>query len=139
MNMDQLDIIHDLLAWLAHQMMEMNCLLSEEANGFLLYFEREIGIAVEELSSRTTITEYHYHPFEDILAVLTISANRRRLRGFNPRSRGDVEKLEQEFTASVDVLRPLKERIQATDRLIDAVVYRLYGLSEDEVRMVEAR
>lgn len=138
MKKEQLDIVHDLLAWLANQMMEANSLLRKEADGFLRHMEREIGIAVEELSSRTTLTKYHYHSFEDILAVLTTPANRRRLRGFNPRSRGDVERLEQEFTASVDVLRPLKERIQATDRLIDAAVYRLYGLSEDEVRMVES-
>ena len=31
----------------------------------------------------------------------------------------------------------VEQRIEATDREIDALVYRLYGLSDDEVRVVE--
>jgi hypothetical protein len=31
------------------------------------------------------------------------------------------------------------QRIRATDRLIDLVVYRLYGLTEEEVAVVEGR
>jgi hypothetical protein len=34
-------------------------------------------------------------------------------------------------------LLPLKARLAATDRLIDRVVYRLYGLTEEEVARVE--
>ena len=34
---------------------------------------------------------------------------------------------------------PLLERIEKTDRLIDAVVYRLYGLTEEEIGIVEGR
>jgi len=30
-----------------------------------------------------------------------------------------------------------RERIEKTDRLIDAVVYRLYGLTEEEIGIVE--
>jgi len=33
--------------------------------------------------------------------------------------------------------RQLVRRIAATDRLIDLVVYRLYGLTEEEVEVVE--
>jgi len=32
---------------------------------------------------------------------------------------------------------PLKARLAATDRLIDLIVYRLYGLTEEEVATVE--
>ena len=34
-------------------------------------------------------------------------------------------------------LRPLLDRIEKTDELIDDVVYRLYGLTEEEIRIVE--
>jgi len=34
-------------------------------------------------------------------------------------------------------LLPLRERIRQTDGLIDAVVYRLYGLTEEEIGIVE--
>jgi hypothetical protein len=34
-------------------------------------------------------------------------------------------------------LAPLRERIRQTDELIDATVYRLYGLTEEEIGIVE--
>jgi hypothetical protein len=37
----------------------------------------------------------------------------------------------------LEKLSPLLSRIRETDRLIDAVVYPLYGLSEAEVAIVE--
>ncbi len=43
----------------------------------------------------------------------------------------------QEFEGSLRKLRPLIERIERTDWLVDPVVYRLYGLSDEEVRVVE--
>ena len=33
---------------------------------------------------------------------------------------------------------PLKQRIAATDRLIDQIVYRLYGLTDEEIAIVES-
>jgi hypothetical protein len=33
----------------------------------------------------------------------------------------------------MSVLEPLKEKVQATDNLIDKIVYRLYGLTEEEI------
>ena len=36
-------------------------------------------------------------------------------------------------------LAPLRERIRQTDELIDAVVYRLYGLTEEEIAIVEGK
>lgn len=47
------------------------------------------------------------------------------------------ELLKDGFGKSVDKLQPLRERIERTDRLIDQVVYRLYGLNEEEIRVVE--
>jgi len=40
------------------------------------------------------------------------------------------EALRAEFEGSVSKLGPLREKIERTDRLIDAVVYRLYGLTK---------
>lgn len=36
-------------------------------------------------------------------------------------------------------LEPLRERIERTDRLIDDAVFRLYGLTEEEIGMVEGK
>ena len=40
---------------------------------------------------------------------------------------------------SLQRVLPLKERLARTDKLIDQVVYRLYGLTEEEIRVVERR
>ncbi len=37
----------------------------------------------------------------------------------------------------MDKLQPLMGRIEATDELIDQIVYRLYGLNEEEIKIVE--
>ena len=42
-----------------------------------------------------------------------------------------------EFERSLAKLRPSQERIRQTDELIDAVVYRLYALTEEEIGIVE--
>jgi hypothetical protein len=45
--------------------------------------------------------------------------------------------IEREFNESIAKLSPLKVEIAATDRLIDLIIYRLYGLTEEEIAIVE--
>ena len=45
----------------------------------------------------------------------------------------------QEYDESLQRVVPLKERLARTDKLIDHVVYRLYGLTEEEIRVVEEK
>ncbi len=45
----------------------------------------------------------------------------------------------QEYDESLHRVVPLKERLAKTDALIDAVVYRLCGLTEEEIRVVEGK
>jgi hypothetical protein len=42
-----------------------------------------------------------------------------------------------EFDASMAKLQPLRERIAATNELIDRIVYNLHGLTEEEIGIVE--
>lgn len=42
-------------------------------------------------------------------------------------------------TVALRVLRPLKERLAWTDWLIDQIVYKLYGLTEEEINVVEGK
>ncbi len=42
-----------------------------------------------------------------------------------------------EFNTSVGTLAPLLNKIRVTDELIDAIVYRLYGLTEEEIKIVK--
>ena len=69
--------------------------------------------------------------------VEILKKNKRRLSE-DPSRRKFQEALRREFDDSKEILSPLIARIEETDRLIDQVVYRLYGLTEEEIAIVEA-
>jgi type II restriction/modification system DNA methylase subunit YeeA len=46
-------------------------------------------------------------------------------------------RIKREFEDSMAKLKSLLARIEGTDRLIDQIVYRLYGLTEEEIAVVE--
>jgi hypothetical protein len=50
-----------------------------------------------------------------------------------------TEVKQAEYGVSLTKLLPLKQRLAATDRLIDRVVYRLYGLADEEIAVVEGK
>jgi len=131
---ERADVVHDVLAFLAEQMIEMNAAQHEETRGFLAWLERNTGAEVSDLANKTTLREYHEHDFGTVLDVLR--KNRRKLQ-VDPSRRGFQEALEREFEASVARIAPLKERLAWTDRLIDQTVYRLYGLTDAEIGIVE--
>ena len=66
-----------------------------------------------------------------------LDANRRQIERVDVLGREASERIRREYQASVGKLQPLLARIAATDRLIDLIVYRLYGLTEQEVAVVE--
>ena len=52
------DIVHDLLAFQAEEMIEMSKAKGEEIRGFLRWLEREIGIEIDTLKNKTAIQSY---------------------------------------------------------------------------------
>jgi len=130
------DVVHDFLAFLAEQMIEMNKQKNEEIKNFLKYLEREIGTEIETLKNKTAIKEYHNYDFNKLLEVLK---KNRKIISIDPSDRNIQECLEKEFNRSISVLEPLKAKIKQTDELIDEIVYRLYGLTEEEIEIVEGK
>ena len=128
------DVVHDLLAFLAEKMLEMNKQKQQEIKGFLGWLEGFVGAKVEDLTPKTKLQSYYEHDYESFLAVL--KKNGKKL-AIDPARREPAEALRAEFEGSLGKLGPLRERIRLTDDLIDAVVYRLYGLTEEEMRIVE--
>ena len=126
--------IHDLLAYLAKQMIEMKRKKNEEIKGFLKWFEREIGAEIVSLANKTAIKEYHETDFNHLLEVL--KKNRNKI-SINLSVRKTQELLENQFAKSMSILDPLKTKIKATDELIDEIVYRLYGLTEEEIKIIK--
>jgi hypothetical protein len=127
-------VVHDLLAFLAERMLEMNKQKQQEIKGFLGWLEGFVGAKVEDMTPKTKLQGYYEHDYESFLAVL--KKNGKKL-AIDPARREPGEALKAEFEGSVSKLGPLRERIRLTDELIDAVVYRLYGLTEEEIRIVE--
>ena len=130
------DVVHDLLAFLAERMLEMNKQKQQEIRGFLGWLEGYVGAKVEDLSPKTKVQSYYEHDYESLLAAL--KKNRKKL-AVDPARREPGETLRAEFEGSMKKLGPLRERIRQTDELIDAVVYRLYALTEEEIEIVEGR
>ena len=128
------DVVHDLLAFLAGRMIEMNNEKNEEIKGFLEWFEREIGAKIETLTNRTKLKRYYDLDFDELLDILKKNKKKIPVNLSNRELQGN---LKDEFEGSMRKLRPLIERIEKTDELIDQVVYRLYGLTEEEIRVVE--
>jgi len=133
---EQSDVVHDLLAFLAERMLEMNKQKQQEIKGFLGWLEGEVGAKIDDLSPKTKIQSYYDYDFNDFYVVLKKNKNRLSI---NPSSREKSELLKDEFLKSVGKLEPRREKIKQTDRLIDKIVYELYGLTEEEIKIVKGK
>ncbi|MGV8174381.1 MAG: hypothetical protein ACP5OU_01620 [Methanothrix sp.] len=127
------DVVHDLLAFLAKRMLEMNKEMQLEIRGFLGWLEGYLA-KVEDLITKTKLQSYYEHDFESFQGVL--KKNRKKL-AVDPARREPGEALKSEFDKSLGKLLLLLERIRWTDGLIDAIVYKLYALTEEEIGIVE--
>jgi len=105
---------------------------------------RDSASGINALSGKGIIKDYpgNYEKgedavdFADILKVL--QNNRSKIRA-NLSDAAFVRMLERGYEKSLEVLLPIKERLAKTDRLIDQIVYKLYGLTEEEIDIVEGR
>ena len=73
-------------------------------------------------------------PFGEFWKIL--EKNKARINT-NLKSRDLYENIKAEYEKSYSKLLPLKETLHKTDWLIDQIVYRLYGITEDEIRIIE--
>ena len=133
-NSERSDIVHDLLAFLAEQMVEMNKAKGEEIRNFLHWLGREIGNEIDSLQNKTAIQSYFDLSYDQLLGILK---KNRRFMQVDASSRSFQESLERGFNCSLAKLKPLLARIQQTDELIDKVVYQLYDLTDEEIAIVE--
>lgn len=144
-------MVHDLLTYLAQQMIMLNKEKQAELKRFLSWLESELRIAlndkasvgVEALTGKTILKNYlgDYQkgeaaaPLEALWRVLL--ENRRRIvRSLDPIFE---RAMRAEHEKSLSILLPIKTRLANTKWFIDQLVYRLYGLYEDEIAVVEGR
>ncbi|MBW1691620.1 MAG: hypothetical protein JRJ70_12890 [Deltaproteobacteria bacterium] len=146
------DVVHDILAYLAEQMIELNKKKEKEAKGFIEWLEgqlktkpdEKLNIGVEVLSRKTQIKDYlgdyqkeeEHLPFEEFWIIL--EKNKSKIQA-NLKTRETFDAIKTEYKRSLSKLLPLKEKLRKTDWLIDQIVYKLYGLSQEEIRIVEGQ
>jgi len=129
---EESDVVHDLLASLAERMIDLNKRKQAEQKRFMGWLEKEVlKGSVEDQKNKTKIREFHKGTFEDLLDVLK---KNKVVADPCPLKIRDI--ILNEFTQAVSVINPLKSQIQLTDNLIDQIVYKLYGLTDDEVAIV---
>ncbi len=129
------DVVHDLLAFLAEEMTRLNKEKWSGVKGFLTWLEKEIlKGSVEDEKNKTRIKDFHNNTFEDLLDVL-----KKNKVIPDPCPSNVRDTIADEFSAAVNALTPLKARTKATDELIDRIVYRLYGLTDSEIAIVEGQ
>ena len=126
-------IVHDLLSYLANEMTIMHNTRVEIEDTWQEWVEAAVPDQhklTRDFRERAWVKAGLEHGWEGIKAEF-------QARKAIPSGK-DLQRLRQETEEALSELRPLYERIQKTDDLIDQIVYRLYGLTEEEISVVEA-
>jgi len=148
---EQADVIHDLLAFLAERMIALNKQRQKKMKAFLAWLEAELEIApdakgragIEALTGKTRLKDFlgDYQKGEETLSFdelwEILRKNKRPIgRSLTPTF---MEEVRTAYENSLAELLPIKETLRLTDGLIDQIVYRLYGLTEEEIDLVEGK
>ena len=144
------DVVHDVLVLLAEEMLRLNRekrTLQREFLGSLVDLlrvrpDKERRVGVEALVGKSRLLGYagDYRKGEEALSPedlwRLVCRNRARVEA-NLAQVGLKERVLMSYGRSLEQVLSLKEELRRTDALIDRVVYRLYGLTEGEIALVE--
>jgi type I restriction-modification system DNA methylase subunit len=131
------DVVHDLLTFLAERMIVMNAEKRRTAKQFQIDLKDFHGIDAHALNPKTKLDEFWKLEAADVFAHLR--KNTKVLTAQNVRlTEAAEETIRARFSQSKSALLPLDAQIAFTDGFIDEIVYRLYGLTQDERQIVEA-
>ncbi len=147
------DIVHDLLVFLAGEMLRLNKDKQSKQQNFLAWLVDTLKIqlrpdkngktGIDALKGKARLTNYagDYQKGEaelksgELKSILLDKDNRNRY-GVSL-SDALLAQIEDCYEQSTAAILPLKTQLERTDRLIDQVVYRLYGLTQEEIDVVE--
>jgi hypothetical protein len=149
---EQSDVVHDLLAHLAEEMIRLNKEKRASMQQFLSWLpstlhilpDREGRAGIDVLTGKSKLLDFpgDYQKGEPPLTTQEIEdillKNKNKL-GVSLNDTALIERVKREYEGSLEHILPLKEKLELTDHLIDAVVYRLYGLTEEEIAVVEGK
>ncbi len=147
-NEEHEELSQENLARLAHRMLDLNKRRAVETKRFLTWLESRLHIkldkdgatGIDSLAGKSILQNYlgdyqkgeRERTWDEFYGRLF--QNRRRFGVVLADVRGEIE---AEYEKSLAVLQPIKQQLAATDNLIDKIVYRLYGLTEEEIAIIE--
>jgi len=111
----------------AHKLLLLNLKLQEETSGFKHWIQKEFN--VDKLSNK--LEKYYELTEDEFIAEL-------RKKKVNTKLRNNREYLEKGFNDSIRIIKPLLQQIKETDNEIDNRVYDLYGLTDEEIKIIES-
>jgi hypothetical protein len=130
------DVLHDLIAFLAERMMATNQQKRTTAKQFVTDLKDFHSIDIHELSPKTKLDEFWRLEAADVFTHLR--KNIKVLARQNARLTETIEEnIRSRFSKAREKLLRLEAEIVITDRMIDQIVYRLYGLTTEESKIVE--
>jgi hypothetical protein len=110
----------------ADQILRLNREFQEEVNGFKHWIRKEFN--VDKMSKK--LDKYYELSEDEFIDAL-------RKKKVDTKSRENREYLEREFIESLVIIKPLLRKIEEIDNEIDQMVYALYGLTDDEIGIIE--
>jgi hypothetical protein len=151
---EESDVVHDLLAFLAEEMIRLNKEKRAEQQAFLTWLTNNLKIqpqpdkktgkvGIDALQGRARLVDYpgDYQKDEkelDFVALKNILLDNKKRMGVYL-SDSLLATVEEQYHRSLDTVLPLKQQLKQTDKLIDQIVYKLYGLTEEEIQVVEGK
>lgn len=107
-------------------MMELNQKLLTESKSFKDWLRHTFNI--DKLSQK--LVKYYKLSFDDFL-------NEVKKKKVDVKSRKNYQTLKEEFGKSINVINPLLLQIKETNSEIDKMVYDLYSLTDEEIKIIE--
>jgi hypothetical protein len=124
-------LVAKLLAFLAERIQEMFAARQEQSDRFFERLRVELDIAAAPPVKRGQPVQWWEWEFDRLAAYLKKSKPDALF--------GKSENLRRAYDETVPGFMEMCAKIDATDRLIDRLVYALYGLTDEEIAIVEGR
>jgi len=129
---------HGEMVELVQNMLDAQKRKQEITQNYITWLESVIGAKVDDLTNKETIRDPVKLKNIDELIKLLIK-NRSKLKGFDPKRLAAQQEITDDFNQCKAQIDSIAAEISKTDREIDKLVYKLYGLTEEEIEIVEGK
>ena len=110
---------------LVTKIIEKNKIINDEIKSFHEYLLSDFNVS----KINKKLTEYYNFSFDDLYKEIK--------KQYKQITRKEKDKLEKEYLLSLEIIEPLQKEITNIDDEINSLVYELYGLTDEEIAIIE--